>query len=89
MKVKRYVAANSREAMAQVKKDMGSDAVILSNRPVAGGVEILALAQGDVAGLVTPREAPRPAFATQPSFVHTQRSINSFGPCIFTTMSCS
>ena len=68
MKVKRYVAANSREAMAQVKKDMGSDAVILSNRPVAGGVEILALAQGDVAGLVTPREAPRPAFATQPSF---------------------
>ena len=34
--------------MAQVKKDLGSDAVILSNRAVTGGVEILALAQGEV-----------------------------------------
>jgi flagellar biosynthesis protein FlhF len=68
MKVKSYIAANSREAMAQVKKELGSDAVILSNRAVSGGVEILALAQGDVAGLVTPAQAQRPAFAAQPAF---------------------
>lgn len=68
MKVKSYIAANSREAMAQVKKELGSDAVILSNRAVSGGVEILALAQGDVAGLVTPTEGHRPAFNPQPSF---------------------
>jgi flagellar biosynthesis protein FlhF len=68
MKVKRYTAPNSREAMAQVKRDLGSDAVILSNRAVSGGVEILALAQGDVAGFVAPQAAPRPVFAAQPAF---------------------
>lgn len=68
MKVKSYIAPNSREAMAQVKKDLGSDAVILSNRAVTGGVEILALAQGDVAGLVSPTEMQRPAFPAQPAF---------------------
>jgi flagellar biosynthesis protein FlhF len=60
MKVKRYVAPSSREAMAQVKKELGPDAVILSNRAAPGGVEILALAQDDVAGLVA-APAPRPA----------------------------
>ncbi len=59
MKVKRYVAPSSREAMAQVKKELGPDAVILSNRAAPGGVEILALAQDDVAGLVA-APAPRP-----------------------------
>jgi flagellar biosynthesis protein FlhF len=68
MKVKRYTAPTSREAMAQVKKDLGSDAVILSNRAVSGGVEILALAQGDVAGFVATPDAQRPAFAAQPAF---------------------
>ena len=68
MKVKSYIAANSREAMAQVKKDLGSDAVILSNRAVTGGVEILALAQGDVAGLVSPIDKPRSSFPAQPAF---------------------
>lgn len=68
MKVKSYIAANSREAMAQVKKDLGSDAVILSNRAVTGGVEILALAQGDVAGLVSPIDKQRSSFPAQPAF---------------------
>lgn len=68
MKVKSYIAANSREAMAQVKKDLGSDAVILSNRAVTGGVEILALAQGDVAGLVSPLDKQRSSFPAQPAF---------------------
>jgi flagellar biosynthesis protein FlhF len=42
--------------------------VILSNRAVSGGVEILALAQGDVAGFVAPQAAQRPVFAAQPAF---------------------
>ena len=44
MKVRRYVAATSREAMRKVKNDLGTDAVILSNRKISGGVEIMALA---------------------------------------------
>lgn len=68
MKVKRYTAANSREALAKVKKELGSDAVILSNRPVSDGVEILALAQGDVAGVVSAEPGQRSAFVAQPSY---------------------
>jgi flagellar biosynthesis protein FlhF len=64
MKVKRYVAPTSREALARVKKDLGPDAVILANRPAQGGVEILALANRDVGEFAAPRPAPaapRPA----------------------------
>jgi flagellar biosynthesis protein FlhF len=43
MNVKRFVGKNVREAMAQVRAAWGDDAVVLSNRPTAGGVEILAL----------------------------------------------
>ena len=52
MKVKRYVAATSREAIRKVKHDLGADAVILSNRKIPGGVEIMALADSDMNSLV-------------------------------------
>jgi flagellar biosynthesis protein FlhF len=44
MNVKRFVGKNAREAMAQARAACGEDAVVLSNRPVPGGVEILAMA---------------------------------------------
>lgn len=47
MNVKRFVGKNSREAMAQVRGAFGDQAVVLANRPIPGGVEILAMA-GDV-----------------------------------------
>ncbi len=52
MKVKKYLAANSREALYMVKNELGDDAVILSNRQVLNGVEIMALANSDVSSLV-------------------------------------
>ena len=42
MRVKRFTAADIRTAMAQIKDELGADAVILSNRQVDGQVEILA-----------------------------------------------
>jgi len=42
MQVKRFVADDMRTAMRLVKEEIGSDAVILSNRVVNGKVEILA-----------------------------------------------
>ncbi len=42
MKMKRYFAANAREALRELRDDQGPDAVILSNRRVNGGVEIIA-----------------------------------------------
>jgi len=41
MRIKRTYAATMREALAQVKQEQGPDAVILGNKKVPGGVEIL------------------------------------------------
>jgi flagellar biosynthesis protein FlhF len=74
MNVKKFTAATSREALRKVREALGPDAVILSNRPVDGVVEILALDNDDVASLASPAPesemaAPRPALNMQePSF---------------------
>ncbi|MCV2354995.1 flagellar biosynthesis protein FlhF [Paucibacter sp. B2R-40] len=44
MNVKSFTAKTSREAMALVRQAFGNDAVVLSNKPCAGGVEVLAMA---------------------------------------------
>jgi flagellar biosynthesis protein FlhF len=65
MNVKKFTAPTSREALRKVREALGPDAVILSNRPVDGVVEILALDNDDVASLASPSaasgmDAPRP-----------------------------
>ncbi len=42
MKIKRFVAKDIRQAMKMVKDELGADAVIMSNRSVEDGVEIVA-----------------------------------------------
>jgi flagellar biosynthesis protein FlhF len=42
MKIKRYFAPDIRQAIRMVREEQGPDAVILSNRAVDGGVEIVA-----------------------------------------------
>ena len=54
MNVKKVTAPTSREALRKVREALGPDAVILSNRPLDGVVEILALANDDVASLASP-----------------------------------
>ena len=59
MNVKRIVAKTSRDAMRQLRELLGPDAVILSNRAVEGGVEVLALPAEDIAAMAPPVvEAP-------------------------------
>src|SRR5258705_6070987 len=41
MKMKRFFAPTTREAIARVRAEQGPDAVILSNKRVEGGVEII------------------------------------------------
>ena len=43
MNIKRFTARTSREALALVRQALGDDAVVLSTRPSAEGVEVLAL----------------------------------------------
>ncbi len=42
MKVKRYFAADMRNGIRMIREDLGEDAVILSNKKVAGGLELTA-----------------------------------------------
>ena len=44
MSVKRYVAEDMRQALKQIREELGPDAIILSNRRIDGGVEILNIA---------------------------------------------
>lgn len=71
MNVKKFTAATSREALRKVREALGPDAVILSNRPVDGVVEILALASDDVASISSPAHEtemaqPRPQLSMPP-----------------------
>ncbi|WP_394127186.1 flagellar biosynthesis protein FlhF [Vibrio hepatarius] len=47
MKIKRFFAKDMRTALLQVKGELGDDAVIMSNKKVAGGVEIVAAVDGE------------------------------------------
>lgn len=47
MKIKRFIANNMRQALLCVRKEQGPDAVILSNRRVDGGIEVVAAVDYD------------------------------------------
>ncbi|MBN9125547.1 MAG: flagellar biosynthesis protein FlhF [Nitrosospira sp. 56-18] len=52
MSIKRFFGATTRDALRMVRDALGPDGVILSNRSVDGGVEILALGAEDITALV-------------------------------------
>ena len=54
MNVRRFVGKNAREAIAQARAVWGDQAVVLSNRAIEGGVEIVAMAGTDVPALAAP-----------------------------------
>lgn len=56
MKIKRFVAADMRQAMREVREEQGPDAVILSTRRIDDGIEIIAALDYDEALM---REASR------------------------------
>jgi len=58
MNIKRFHARDMRSAIRQVRQSMGPDAVILSNRKVDGGVELIAAMDYDESLLTAHAEAP-------------------------------
>lgn len=60
MNVKRYFGKTAREALQALKSELGADAIVLSNRAVAGGVEIIAL-PADAIGALPSAEPAAPA----------------------------
>ncbi len=65
MKVKKYLAPNSRESLRKVRADLGPEAVILSSRQTSVGFEVLALAKNDMADLIASGRAAASAPQTE------------------------
>ncbi len=58
---RKFVAATSREALRLVREALGAEAIVLTNRASADGVEIVAMAEGDVNAAVAQVASPVPA----------------------------
>jgi flagellar biosynthesis protein FlhF len=54
--IKKFHAQTTRDALRQIRDALGASAIILSNRQVAGGVEIIAVADLDMAALTAQAE---------------------------------
>lgn len=58
MNVRKFYASTTREALRQVRDALGADAIILANRQVAGGIEIMAVADTDMTSLAGAHDIP-------------------------------
>lgn len=72
MNMKKFLAPTSRDALRLIRIEMGADAVILSNRKVDGGVEIMALTGSEFAQLTHEPRQPAPV-AVRPAIVVQER----------------
>ena len=61
MNVKRFTARNSREALRLVREALGDDAIVLSTKPAATGVEVMAMAPDSLGRLEAMAAEPAPA----------------------------
>ncbi|WP_313084932.1 flagellar biosynthesis protein FlhF [Pulveribacter sp.] len=66
MNIRRFTAPTAREALAKARMAFGDGTLILSNRQVAGGVEVMATAE-DTLSTLQAGEAPVPAAAAAPA----------------------
>lgn len=67
MKIKRFHAADVRQALKEVRDTLGADAVILSNNRVDGGVEIVAATDYDESKFKRSPQVKQPTQAEAPS----------------------
>ena len=58
MKIHRFIGLSAREALTRVREGLGTEAMILSNRSVPEGVEILACSEDDFAAIIEQKALP-------------------------------
>jgi len=90
MNVRKFFGPSTRDALRQVRDALGADALILSNRKVDGGVEIMAVMDGEVEALTygnpastqpKPQQPPPPSIAPETiSAILHRRQSGSVGP---------
>jgi flagellar biosynthesis protein FlhF len=77
MKIKRFVAKDIRTALAQIKDTLGVDAVIMSNKKIPEGVELMAAVDYNQALPTSDRqEIPNPVIAELPQATN-QREVSN------------
>ena len=91
MKIKKYFASDMRQALEMAREEHGSDVVILSNRKVLGGVELIAAEDYDEAIYNKSTEARQAIESKQtnkkPEFIDTLKSVETPEPEKKTSMS--
>ena len=65
MNIKRFYAATAREALAKARMTFGDGTLILSNRPTADGVEVVATAEESISSLERVGDMPTSAPAAE------------------------
>jgi flagellar biosynthesis protein FlhF len=76
MKIRRFFASDMRQALRQVREALGADAVILSNKSVQGGVELVAAIDYDEAAFNSTHPTPVEAHdAPSQDFDASSRSV--------------
>ena len=89
MKIHRFFAINAREALAQVRDALGPEAIILSNRNMGDGVEILASFEPEYTSTIenatsnfqdSPHVQPEPSPAAPTAAIPTMTAPLSFTP---------
>ncbi|MFT5850928.1 MULTISPECIES: flagellar biosynthesis protein FlhF [unclassified Colwellia] len=73
LKIKRFVAKDMRSALTQIKDELGADAVIMSNKRVPEGVELMAAVDNNVE-----IKAAQPVMQNSPENNSTAQATNSF-----------
>lgn len=61
MIIKRFVGPTAREAMRELRETLGDNALILSNRPIEDGVEIMAVAENEMSEIAGTEIPANPA----------------------------
>lgn len=75
MKIKRFFAKDMRTALAEVKESLGADAVIMSNKKVTGGVEIVAAVDTEIPSRDLRKEAVKTQMAQDMGRVQQSRNL--------------
>jgi flagellar biosynthesis protein FlhF len=84
MNAQRFIAPNSREAMALARATYGDSAVILSSRSTEQGFEVVATAEehlDQLASQSAPRAAQAPAASTRQPLSLEQRAARNCPTC--------